>query len=148
MTDIMNVLLLSIWDVRIGVTVAVFNGFRPMWALGIGTSSSIAIVIPAFSLLRRFLRWSRRYAPSIRAWLLNVTHRHHRSIDRYGYVGLFLLVAFPLPGTGPWTGAICASLLNMDPVRASMSLTMGIIMAGLFALGITEGILSLFPFIS
>ncbi|MFO8059573.1 MAG: small multi-drug export protein [Bacillota bacterium] len=143
-----EVILYSIWDVRIGVTVAVVNDFRPVWALTVGTSSSIAAVIPSYGLLRQLLQWSRRYLPRARASLLRLTQRHHASIERYGYLGIFLLVAVPLPGTGPWTGALCASLLRMDPVRASMALAGGIMVAGLLSLGITEGILSLLPFFS
>lgn len=145
---LIEIILYSIWDVRIGVTMAVVNDFKPAWALAVGTSSSIATVIPSYGLLRRLLQWSRRYLPRARSYLFRLTQRHHTSIERYGYMGIFLLVAVPLPGTGPWTAALCASLLRMDPVRASMALAGGIIAAGLLSLGITEGILSLLPFFS
>ena len=35
-------------------------------------------------------------------------------IQKYAYWGLLLFVGIPLPGTGAWTGALIASLLNMD----------------------------------
>lgn len=43
-------------------------------------------------------------------------------------VGLFLLVAIPLPGTGAWTGSLVAALLDMDLRKA-----LGLIMLGLAA---------------
>ena len=145
---LVEVILYSVWDVRIGVTMAVVNDFRPAWALAVGTSSSIATVIPSYGLLRRFLLWSRRYLPRTREHLFRLTQKHRGRIEQYGYLGIFLLIAVPLPGTGPWTAALCASLLRMDPVRASMALAGGIIAAGLLSLGIAEGILSLLPFFS
>lgn len=35
-------------------------------------------------------------------------------IKRYEFLGLLLFVGIPLPGTGAWTGALIASLLEVD----------------------------------
>ncbi len=35
-------------------------------------------------------------------------------IQKYAYLGLFLFVGIPLPGTGAWTGSLIAALLDMD----------------------------------
>lgn len=35
-------------------------------------------------------------------------------IQKYAYLGLFLFVGIPLPGTGAWTGSLIAALLEMD----------------------------------
>lgn len=34
-------------------------------------------------------------------------------IQKYGYWGLLLFVAIPLPGTGVWSGSLATSLLDM-----------------------------------
>lgn len=148
MAHLMEVILLSIWDVRIGVSVAAVYEYRPAWALVVATSSSMGAVIPAMGFIRGLALWNRRRLPNFHSFLMRLTHRHRNTIERYGYVGVGLLVAIPLPGTGPWTGALCAVLLRMEPVRASMALAIGILTAGLVALGVTEGIISLLPFIS
>lgn len=50
-------------------------------------------------------------------------------IRRYEFWGLVLFVGVPLPGTGVWTGALIASLLNISIKRAMPPLTLGLVMA-------------------
>lgn len=52
-------------------------------------------------------------------------------------IGLFTFVAIPLPGTGGWTGALIASMLDM---RLKYSLP--IIAAGVFCAGIIMSVVS------
>ncbi len=52
-------------------------------------------------------------------------------IDKYGYFGLFLFVAIPLPGTGAWTGALLAVLLGMKNKKAFIPIALGVMAAGL-----------------
>ena len=40
-------------------------------------------------------------------------------------------VAIPLPGTGAWTGALIANILNVKTLRASWIILLGVITAGL-----------------
>lgn len=51
-------------------------------------------------------------------------------IQRYGFWGLLLFVAVPLPGTGVWTGALIASLLDMRFKLAFPAILIGNTMAG------------------
>ena len=42
------------------------------------------------------------------------TMRNNRDrMEKYGALGLLLLVAIPLPCTGVWTGSIVAALMDM-----------------------------------
>ena len=45
-------------------------------------------------------------------------------------IGLCLLVAIPLPGTGAWTGALVAALMNMRMKRALPTIFVGVLLAG------------------
>ena len=51
-------------------------------------------------------------------------------IEKYGYLGLFLFVAIPLPGTGAWTGTLAASMLDMDFKKSVIAVMLGVIIAG------------------
>ncbi len=66
-------------------------------------------------------------------------------IDKYGYFGLFLFVAIPLPGTGAWTGALLAVLLGMKGRKAFIPIALGVMAAGLvmslLAFGIIQKII-------
>ncbi|UKI38423.1 MAG: small multi-drug export protein [Clostridiales bacterium] len=46
--------------------------------------------------------------------------------------GFFIFVAIPLPGTGAWTGAIIASILNMRISRALPPIFFGVLTAGFY----------------
>ena len=60
-------------------------------------------------------------------------------IDQYEWLGLVLLVAIPLPGTGAWTGALVAAMLNMRLKRALPAIFIGVIIAGIVVSYITYG---------
>ena len=47
------------------------------------------------------------------------------------FVALMLFVGIPLPGTGAWTGTLAASFLNMGLRSTSVSVCLGVIMAGI-----------------
>ena len=148
MANLAEILAASIWDVRIGVAVAIIYGLSPFIALGIASAASITAVIPSLIVLRQLLIIGGRYFPRGVNFVFRMTRRYRPFIEKYGYVGIMLSVAIPLPGTGPWVGAITATLLEMDFVKASMALATGIILAALASMGITEGITSLIPFFS
>ena len=59
-------------------------------------------------------------------------------------LGLFLFVAIPLPGTGGWTGALIASLLNLKVKKSAPIIMLGVLCAGLIMSIITYGIPALF----
>lgn len=50
-------------------------------------------------------------------------------IRRYEFWGLMLFVGIPLPGTGAWTGALIASLLEIDIKKSSVAILCGLVMA-------------------
>ena len=52
-------------------------------------------------------------------------------MTKYKYLGLIVLVAIPLPGTGAWTGSLAAAFLDMPLRRAIPSIIAGVLLAGL-----------------
>ena len=65
------------------------------------------------------------------------------TIDKYGPWGLWIFVAIPLPGTGAWTGAFVAAMLDMPLKKAFPSILVGVIIASIImGLG-SYGIVSL-----
>ena len=47
------------------------------------------------------------------------------------FLALMLFVGIPLPGTGAWTGALGASFLNMGFKSTVLSVSLGVIIAGI-----------------
>lgn len=50
-------------------------------------------------------------------------------IQKYEFIGLILFVGIPLPGTGAWTGALIASLLNIPFKKAFPAILIGLLLA-------------------
>lgn len=72
------------------------------------------------------------------------TLKKKEQIEKYGYVGLFLFVAIPLPGTGVWTGSLLSHLLGMKKLPSLFAVIVGNLTAGLIVSAISGGIMSLF----
>lgn len=61
-------------------------------------------------------------------------------VKKYEFWGLALFVGIPLPGTGAWTGALIASLLEIDIKKSSVSILCGIIMATVIMYIVSYGV--------
>ena len=66
----------------------------------------------------------------IMQWYLAWTRRRSKLIERFGWLGLMLFVAIPLPFTGAWTGSILAALLGMKFKYAFSAIVAGVLLAG------------------
>ena len=58
-------------------------------------------------------------------------------IQKYEFWGLVLFVGIPLPGTGAWTGALIASLLNIKLKKAFPAILLGLLLATVIMCAIT-----------
>lgn len=63
-------------------------------------------------------------------------------IERFGYFGLYLFVAIPLPGTGAWTGALLSCLLNMQKGKSFLAILLGVLTAGIIVSILSYGLLA------
>ena len=92
--------------------------------------------------IEKIFEWLRRFKffEKIIVRLEAKTDRNKDKVLRYKSWGLLLFVAIPLPGTGGWTGALFASLLNVDFKRALPIIALGVFIAGVIMSLITYGI--------
>ena len=58
---------------------------------------------------------------------------------KYAFWGLVVLVAIPLPGTGAWTGALVAAMLNMRLRKAFPAIALGVLIAAVIVSVVTYG---------
>ena len=92
--------------------------------------------------IRRIFLWMRRKSPKLNSLVDKLEKKAHlkgEKVSRYKYIGLWIFVAIPLPGTGAWTGALVAAFLDMPLRKALPSIFMGVVTAGLimtFATGL------------
>ena len=96
--------------------------------------------------IKKILGWmqgcSVRFFNRIAGWVIEKGQRGFARVQKYAVFGLFLFVAIPLPGTGAWTGALIAALLDMKKRYAFPSIALGVLTAGIIMSLITGGVLA------
>ena len=58
------------------------------------------------------------------------------------FIGLMLFVAIPFPGTGAWTGALIAALLQFERKRSFIYITLGVLIAAAIMTAASYGVIS------
>ena len=140
------VLLLSIipvLELRASIPIGSSLGLNP-WQCAIAAIIGNMIPVPFIILFIRkiflFLRrnWSKmsRFVEHLEA----KAEKKKPLVQKYAILGLTLLVAVPLPGTGAWTGALVAAMLDIRLKRAVPCILLGVIIAAIIVTMITYGI--------
>ncbi|MCA0386054.1 MAG: small multi-drug export protein [Firmicutes bacterium] len=75
--------------------------------------------------------------------LIHKSNSKSDNIKKYGWIGLLIFVAIPLPGTGVWSGSLAAALLDMRFKIAFPAILVGNLIAGLLILGLSHGVLAI-----
>ena len=65
-------------------------------------------------------------------------------MHKYSTIGLCILVAIPLPGTGAWTGALVAAVLDMRLKKAIPAIFLGVCIAAAIMTMVTFGLIHIF----
>jgi uncharacterized membrane protein len=66
------------------------------------------------------------------------------AVRRLEFWGLLVFVAIPLPGTGAWSGALIAALMNMRLKYAFPAIAGGVIIAGIIIMILSYGVAAIF----
>ena len=95
----------------------------------------ILFIRKIFEFLRRF-SFFRKIVEKLEA----KTEKNKEKVMKYEAWGLLLFVAIPFPGTGGWTGALMAALLDIRFKRALPIIALGVLIAGFIMSGLTYGL--------
>ncbi|MGN1018165.1 MAG: COG2426 family protein [Oscillospiraceae bacterium] len=136
--------MLPIIEIRGAIPVGVASGLDPWLAFAVGFVGNMLPIPILILLTRKVIEWLKKHNMLVKltAWLENKGSKGAQKVQKYSFWGLFILVAIPLPGTGAWTGALVASLLDMRLKRALPAIAMGVAVAGLIVLLVTYGVIS------
>ena len=97
--------------------------------------------------IRRIFELMRRYMPRLNGLVDKLEKKAHlkgQKVQKYQYLGLWIFVAIPLPGTGAWTGSLAAAFLGMRLRKALPAVVMGVLTAGCIMLALTHVGINLF----
>lgn len=132
-------------EIRGAIPVGISLGMAPIYTLVlcyIGSMIPAPILLigirPIFDALGK-VKWIGK----ILDHLSTKSMKKSKNIQAYGFAGLVLFVAIPLPGTGVWSGALAASLLNMRIKSSLLAIAIGNLIAGTIITLISTGVFKL-----
>ena len=125
-------------ELRGGVPYAVLMGLDYWTALVICVIGNMLPVPVIYFFARKFLTWGldKRFIGGICRFFHDKGEKAGKRLTsgktgKYGLlVALMLFVGIPLPGTGAWTGTLGASFLDMGGKETAISVSLGVIIAG------------------
>jgi uncharacterized membrane protein len=130
-------------ELRGGIPLGIRLGLPPWFVFLIAVVANALIFFPVFFALRLFYDKFLSRIPLFNKYLDSLRKRGKPKVDKYGFWGLALFVAVPLPLTGAYTGTILAWLLGMDWKKAFPAIGLGVVVAGVVVLLITLVILGI-----
>ena len=138
--------MVPVLELRGAIPVGVAAGLSP-WVACVTAILGNLVPVPFIMLLIRnifdWLRDTKFFGPKIVA-LEKRAHLKGRVVRKYRLAGLIILVGIPLPGTGAWTGALVAALLDIRLRNAIPAVFIGLLIAASITLAVTMGVIHLF----
>lgn len=141
--EILLLAALPIIELKGAIPVGLSLGMDLPTAFALSYIGSTLPCLPILLLYTAVLNWMRKHPPFDRFahWISERLAKRRGQIDRYGFVGLLIFVAIPLPGTGVWTGSGIAALLELPRGRSIIAIAVGNLIAGLIITAISFPVL-------
>ncbi len=133
-------------ELRVAIPFAVANDINPVIAYLIVVAGNMVPVPFIIVFIRNIFKVLREKSPKMDRYITRLEKKADIKADairKYEKFGLFMLVAIPLPGTGAWTGALVAAMLDMRLKSAVPMIFLGVCAAGGIVMLLTLGIISI-----
>ncbi len=122
--------LAPISELRGALPYAYFHGMSLPGAALLAVAANLLV----FPLLTFFLHFFhhifyeriRLYSTLFDRWVVSTQKKIESKVARWGYIGLTLFVAVPLPITGAYTGTLGAWLFAMNRKKAFLAVSLGV----------------------
>ena len=138
--------MLPIFELRGALPVGVYLGLSHLDAFAISVIGNLVPVPFIIIFIRRIFAWMKLHIPALDGFVARLERKAEKQrgfIHKWQLLGLFIFVAIPLPGTGAWTGALIAALMDIRLKNAFPAIAGGVVVAGIIIFAITYGITSL-----
>ena len=136
--------MLPVVELRFGLPYGIALGLEYPLALMAALLGNMIPVPFIIVYIKRIFEWMRKHMPRMNALVTKLENRAHlkgETVEKYGHWGLLIFVAIPLPGTGAWTAALIAALLNIRTSRAVPVILIGVCIAAAIMTLITYGVI-------
>ncbi|AHF80128.1 COG2426 family protein [Thermococcus paralvinellae] len=154
MNEFIYIFLLSLvptFEGRYAIVYGIGRGY-PLWGtllaafLGVLLLSLVLpFVLPLIDVLMLKLEGTflGRFAELYLRYVERVRKKAHPYIEKWGFIGLVIFVAIPLPGTGVWTGSLAAYIFGIEKRKTIPALLIGGLLSILITLIPSLGIVKL-----
>ena len=136
--------MLPVGELRIGLPYGIALGLEYPLALMAALLGNMIPVPFIIVYIKRVFAWMRKHMPRMNDYIKNLeikADQKRGTIDKYGHWGLLLFVAIPLPGTGAWTAALIAALLDIRTSKAVPVIMIGVCIAAAIITLVTYGVI-------
>ena len=141
------VAMVPVVELRGAIPFGVVRGLN-LWTAIIASMLGNLIPVPFIILfIRKIFAWMRAHMPKLDGLVIRMekkAEKNRAAVEKYAFWGLVILVAIPLPGTGAWTGALVAAMMEIRLKRAFPAIAIGVAIAGVIVSVITYGAQAIF----
>ena len=132
--------MVPVIELRGAIPIGVGLGL-PYWVAVVVSVIGNIIPVPFIIIfIKKIFAWMRKMLPKLNGLVTSLENRadkHRDTVEKYAFWGLFILVAIPLPGTGAWTGALVAAMMDMKLKKAFPSVALGVVGAAVIVTVVT-----------
>jgi len=125
--------ILPISELRGAIPFAMTQGipYYIAWPLCVALNALVAPLVYIFlvSFHKLFYKWS-FYAGLFDKIIEKARLKLHDKVEKYGYLGVTLFVAIPLPITGAYTGTLGAWILGLSKRKTALAVLIGVMISG------------------
>jgi uncharacterized membrane protein len=127
--------MLPVFECRGAIPYGIFAGVDLPTTFIVSLIGNVLPVPFLLLFLSRIDGWimQRSESSSLRRLFVKYVERLRRNsksqLDRYGFWGLMIFVAVPLPGTGAWTSCVIAYIFGLDSKKAFAAIALGVLEA-------------------
>lgn len=135
--------MVPVIELRGAIPYGVLQGLSIGEALAVSIAGNLAPIPVLIVFTRRVFEWLKGKSTHLNRLVLKLEAKAEakkETVEKWEFLGLIILVAIPLPGTGAWTGALVAAMMDMRLKRAFPAVVIGVIIAGIIVSIVTFGV--------
>ncbi len=141
--SVFGLAMIPVFELRGAIPVGVAAGL-PFWMVFLTALLGNLLPVPFLILFtRRVFEWLRTKSALLERFVSRLERKAATKEDllkKYELLGLCILVAIPLPGTGAWTGSLVAAVFDIRLKHAFPAIALGVLIAGIVVSVVTYGV--------
>ena len=130
-------------ELRLSIPYGISAGLDPLLVFIVAFFVNVAVILPSFLFLGLVFKYVEKIS-FLQSFIEKVRSKTGCYVEKYGFIGLALFVAIPLPGSGAYTGVLGAHLLGIKKRKAVPAITFGVFAASVIVSLASIGIFAVF----